>query len=132
MTTPTTNRGFEGRTMCLKGLHDLTIPGVMVTTPFGTRFCGECKRLANARRKSDPRACRYCKTMMPPGRGWAFCSVQCERFYRSSKSQIEVREESGKSLTLLALYEELERETRAWMRPEIKQRIEAFKARYRP
>lgn len=134
-------REREERTHCGRG-HDLTLPGaVKVTNYSGHRRnnCVECLRLKRERRaaeKSETHPCEVCKKVFTGRKGRRTCSDKCRRemlrnlHLANPQAPRAPYNEAAHAANLLRLYEELDRETRAWMRPAIEARIrEAMKGR---
>lgn len=127
------NKGFvNGR--CATGKHDVSDPNdIGLDGNTGKHYCRACmrerKRAAREARKLKPQLCRGCKTLMPAGRAWAFCSSKCEHIHRSKHVQQEDIEEARRTMVLLDLHAAMERAATSWERAEIRAKIAAANAR---
>lgn len=122
------NPGFRGRKMCFADKHDLSVPDtIAVNTSTGNYYCRLCvlerKRASNREARGR---CRTCGKVLPVVRRWAYCDTICEeRRLRTKEQKVEI-EDGVRTEQLLELHAALERETRAWMKQEIKAKIDVL------
>lgn len=96
--------------------------------------CRACSREANKRKRelaSNPptHRCQNCGTVLPSKPRKQFCSLTCRRAVLAAVGRKPYVPEmtAAQAAMLLDLQGRLERETRAWLRPEIQARIDALK-----
>lgn len=133
------------RTHCANG-HDLRLPGaVRMSFPGGRprKNCVECKRgqLERRRERKDEASytyltCEVCAATFFGREGRKTCGTKCrDELVRKLSAERRTTPQSDQqeglhAARMIRLYEELDRETRAWMRPEIEARIrEAMQGR---
>lgn len=118
-------RGFGDATHCRRG-HDLRLPRAIGTDgAAGNRFCRLCrnerKMQSLERQRLKARCCSTCRRPLQPGGTWRFCSTACENVSRGQC----VADNAKRTTFLLNLYDKLERETRAWLRADLRRQIDA-------
>jgi len=119
-------KGYEGRTTCFSGKHDITLPGATKLNSDGTKYCAQCHTERRKHRDNTvQKNCRNCKVLLPLGRAWAFCSNKCKAILDAKNGINAEREQSAKTNTLLWLYSQLDRACLSWERAELKQKIQA-------
>lgn len=101
---------------------------------FKCRLCRQKENSAAARRERQQatRCCQQCGTMATLRGRSRFCSPACRRTWLAASGRKTCHQEPNAPTPaqveqMLELQAELERETRAWLRPEIQARIDALK-----
>lgn len=123
-------RGFGNATHCRRG-HDLRLPRAIGTdSAAGNRFCRLCrnerKMQSLERQRGKARHCSTCKRALTNSSSWGYCSTSCETAARTrNHSADKSHNEAVRTSKLLALYDEFERETRAWLRDDLRRQIDA-------
>ena len=88
----------------------------------------ERKMQSLARQRLKARCCSTCRRPLQPGGTWRFCSTACENVSRGQC----VADNAKRTTFLLNLYDQLERETRAWLRADLRRQIDAELAKETP
>jgi hypothetical protein len=117
-------KGYEGRTTCFSGKHDITLPGATKLNSDGTKYCVQCHTERRKYRDNTvQKTCRNCKVLLPLGRAWAFCSNKCKNILDAKNGANAQREQCAKTNTLLWLYDQLDRASTSWEKTDIKAKI---------
>jgi predicted nucleic acid-binding Zn ribbon protein len=119
-------KGYEGRTTCFSGKHDITLPGATKLNSDGTKYCAQChKDRRKLRDNTVQKTCRNCGILLPLGRAWAFCSNKCKGILDSKNGVNAQKKESAKTNTLLWLYSQLDRASLSWEKADLMKKIQA-------
>ena len=99
---------------------------------YKCRLCvreGAKRQRERARRAAPTHRCQNCGTVLPIKPRKQFCSLECRHAVLAAvgKKPYVPEMTAAQAAMLLELQGLLERETRAWLRPEIQARIDALK-----
>jgi hypothetical protein len=113
--------------LCKKGLHDLSIPSNVRGKGQGARVCRICdnarKEFYRLARRNRQNFCRGCKTSLPLGRTWPFCTSACEKKYRTTYHQYSSEKDAARNELLMTLYKELDRASMSWEKEDLRAKI---------
>lgn len=113
--------------LCKKGLHDLNIPSNVRGKDQGNIICRICdndrKKFYRLARKNKQNFCRACKTTLPIGRIWPFCTTSCEKRYRNISYQYSNEKDAARNILLIDLYQQLDRASMSWEKEDLRAKI---------